>query len=56
MSHSSREGDEAIRREREDKAVHLEREDASAREGGCWLFVERGGMLTVHPEREVAVN
>ena len=42
--------------EREDKAVHLEREDASAREGGCRPFVERGGTLAVHREREVAVH
>ena len=56
-SHSSREGDEAVRRrEREDKAVHLEREDAGAREGGCRPFVERGGTLAVHREREVAVH
>ena len=25
------------------------------REGGCWPFVERGGMLAVHREREVAI-
>ena len=55
-SHSSREGDGAIRREREDQAVHLEREDASAREGGCRSFVERGRTLAVHREREVAVH
>ena len=55
-SHSSREGDEAICREREDKAVHLEREDASAREGGCRPFVERGGTLAIHREREVAIH
>ena len=46
----------AVRREREDKAVHLEREDAGAREGGCRPFVERGGTLAVHREREVAVH